>query len=1008
MKKLVGIFIVIVMIISLQGFNVFAENSSVIPTEIDYTVNGGTITGLKKEYLDTLTTEEKLSIYLILPDIIGGVSITALGNNAFDARNTTLTGVKLIGLDLSNMKHLKSIGQYAFYNQSKMQGTIVLPETVTTISNYAFGGCSLLSGSLLLPEDITTIADHAFDGCLSLSGNLVLPNSLISLGTYAFTGCKGMKGTLTLPNNLEVIPNYAFKDAGFTGELIIPSSVKTIKDSAFRQSNSYQGFSGKLIIPDNITMVEQVAFSYQTAITSVVFSKNMKEIPTSMFRSCTGLTGSLYIPQQIQSIGRNAFTETSLKTVYLPKMLDQNNTKFVEGYSFYSTNSLTALIAYKEDYDIIKPLLKEHAAVQNKLTYEKEIEFKSNSGVSLQQKIRKLYNRSYNYVKQQDDTWIVDNSYTLPEIMIDGKSYNTWAVEPNSRANIVASSIVGNETVLYPVNALSLPVVTFSDGIDKVYDGQVATVKVNAFHPDAVPIKQAKDGDVVFYYVWQWLSIGGNIEEQKGFDLDTCDIIEVRADYAISLRVTVTARYVENNIAKTFDTSVHDFSINLQRADSLVNPIYEKEVSLSNQLPSITLDTKDTQGTITWDQGQTLQQGTHTYNWTFSPKQNSVGFYNYKEVKGSAQIRAGMVDITINKTKYGEIITNPEKEVCVGSDLSIVAKPDFGYRLATLKVNGIDYTKDVQFNKLILKNVQDKLIISATFEKISVDNIGDLINNLPVINLNQPLQLEQVNSILEAKENIESLNTEQGEISRAIKDQMNELIASLPQVTIDPGIAIVNSNRLLDNMTVEDTKILLNDPNATFQIGCNVQNTVPSSTEISNLETKLPEAQFSKFFDIKIEKKIVTNDINNQTELSNLNCPIQLKFSIPTDLPQVQDGYTRQFYMARIHEEDGKQTVDILANESKTGADIVVSSDKFSLYAIAYVDKATTLNPNLNNPDVTNLEVEIPNSSYVKPNNANKGEVIDTGDLTTVSLWGILNIVSLTVMLVLCRRKKEE
>ena len=109
-----------------------------------------------------------------------------------------IMGRTVTTLDLSQSGYTGPIGDYAFYNCSKLT-TLVLPAGLTgSIGTYAFYGCSRLT-TLVLPAGLTgSIGTFAFAGCSKLT-TLVLPAGLTgSIGTYAFYGCSSLT-TLVLP-----------------------------------------------------------------------------------------------------------------------------------------------------------------------------------------------------------------------------------------------------------------------------------------------------------------------------------------------------------------------------------------------------------------------------------------------------------------------------------------------------------------------------------------------------------------------------------------------------------------------------------------------------------------------------------------------------------------------------------------------------------------------------------------------------------------------------------------
>ena len=82
-----------------------------------------------------------------------GPAVKTIGASAF-------ANTKLAGLDLSEATTLVSIGDSAFFN-TDLEGTLVLPATVTTIGDHAFANTDL-TGTLKVGAAVKTIGTGAF------------------------------------------------------------------------------------------------------------------------------------------------------------------------------------------------------------------------------------------------------------------------------------------------------------------------------------------------------------------------------------------------------------------------------------------------------------------------------------------------------------------------------------------------------------------------------------------------------------------------------------------------------------------------------------------------------------------------------------------------------------------------------------------------------------------------------------------------------------------------------
>lgn len=132
-------------------------------------------------------------------------------------------------------------------------------------------------------------------------------------------------------------------------------------------------------------------------------------------------------------------------------------------------------------------------------------------------------------------------------------------------------------------------------------------------------------------------------------------------------------------------------------------------------------------------------------------------------------------------------------------------------------------------------------------------------------------------------------------------------------------------------------KIDVEDTNAIIEVNV-------AKAEEKDLDTKTKEdfekyvsennsVKISEYFDITI---LVKNNVTDEElgEISETSKKITFKVALTEELLNVEDGYTRTYYILRYH--DGK--VEKL-DASLVGNILTFESDKFSTYAVAYEDK---------------------------------------------------------------------
>ncbi len=94
-----------------------------------------------------------------------------------------------------------------------------------------------------------------------------------------------------------------------------------------------------------------------------------------------------------------------------------------------------------------------------------------------------------------------------------------------------------------------------------------------------------------------------------------------------------------------------------------------------------------------------------------------------------------------------------------------------------------------------------------------------------------------------------------------------------------------------------------------------------------------------------VDIKINLQSNNQDYPITNLKDKIELALTIPP-APAVESGYYREYYVLREHDGSIEKLDSKVSEDGKT---ITFSSDKFSVYAVGYVDRKIS-SSNLNNP----------------------------------------------------------
>ena len=173
-----------------------------------------------------------------------------------------------------------------------------------------------------------------------------------------------------------------------------------------------------------------------------------------------------------------------------------------------------------------------------------------------------------------------------------------------------------------------------------------------------------------------------------------------------------------------------------------------------------------------------------------------------------------------------------------------------------------------------------------------------------------------------------------------------------PTVDTDTPVEVptfgVNDSTSLDealNVAIKDNA----EVNAAVAAG----ETLTTAIEISKLESVSSETTTAvldklatingtsnvvDYYDISVLIKNTTTD-TSIANITELNSPLEFTVVLPEELQNVPEGYNRIFYMIREHNGEVELINTSLAEDGKS---ITFATDKFSTYALAYVDSLAT------------------------------------------------------------------
>jgi hypothetical protein len=303
-----------------------------------------------------------------LTSVTIGNSVTNIGDGAFYGCSN-LSNIYYVGdvagwCGISGLDSLMSSSRTLYISDKKVEGVLIIPDSVTSIGNSAFSGCSGLT-SVTIPDSVTSIGGSAFYDCTGLTsvtignsvtniGNLAfyncskltsitIPDSVTSIGSSAFSGCSGITSITVAKGNTKYHSsgNCLIETASKTlisgcNTSVIPSdgSVTSIGGSAFRGCKDLTSIT----IPDSVTSIGGSAFAGCSGLTSVTIPDSVTSIGGYIFNGCNGLT-TVTIGNGVISIGEYSFQNcTRLSSVTIG-----NSVTSIGNWSFDGCRGLTSV-----------------------------------------------------------------------------------------------------------------------------------------------------------------------------------------------------------------------------------------------------------------------------------------------------------------------------------------------------------------------------------------------------------------------------------------------------------------------------------------------------------------------------------------------------------------------------------------------------------------------------------------------------------------------------------------
>ena len=649
---------------------------------------------------------------------------------------------------------------------SSYSGNITIPSmvayegvqyTVTSIGNSAFANSNGLT-SVSIPSSVTTIGSYAFLKCYNLA-SVNIPNGVTTIGEGVFYSCSSLP-KVTIPNGVTTIDMSAFRDCGSLTSVTIPSSVMVI------QGNPFQGCTSlaSIVVESGNTeydsrnncnaIIETSTNTLFVGCKNTVIPSSVKEV--GGFTGCSSLT-SITIPYGVETIGSSAFAGC----VNLASISISNSVETIDSYAFQGCTALTSVtipssvtaIGYYafqncSSLSLVKSEITSPFSIQNMV-------FKgisSNAILQVPEGTKSAYQALSGWSTYFNEIVESNSSYIL-SITASGNGLVTY--------NDVSFS---NKTNSYSIQKGSTATLTFTPSAGY----RLASVKVNNTNVTSLVsnnkytisnISQNTSVVVTFEAITYSLSL--SVSGGGSVTYDGTNITNGTQTYSVNEGSPATLTFTPNTGYRLKNVKVNNTDVTSQVSNNkytISNISQNTSVVVTFEAITYSLSISASgSGSVSYN-GTSITNGTQTYSvnegssatLSFTPNtgyrlasvivnntdvtsQVSNNKYTLNNISQNMTvvvtfevIPVTTYSFSIKATGNGSVEYNGSAiriqtrnfTVETGTSATLTIKPDDGYRIASVKVNGTTVVSKMNVSQYtyVVKNITTDTVVEVTFE----------------------------------------------------------------------------------------------------------------------------------------------------------------------------------------------------------------------------------------------------------------------------------------------------
>lgn len=270
------------------------------------------------------------------------------------------------------------------------------------------------------------------------------------------------------------------------------------------------------------------------------------------------------------------------------------------------------------------------------------------------------------------------------------------------------------------------------------------------------------------------------------------------------------------------------------------------------------------------------------------------------------------------KSDIGNYITDEYSTISYNGGLVVEKTPEFKLNKTSYLVEKgaeikLDYTANDIAEKYFAAKSGDEKVATVNGKTVTAVSVGTT-----TIKVGYADYLEDVTFTVYEVKSDDATKAEEKTINTVIETLVKDETAEVKGIDKDTSAKLVEAVKA--GQTIE-TELVADEVEAKEV----TEETVKVIEKVLEGEEKV-----AAYFDVNVLLKANKETIGKITELDN---KVKVEVAMPTTLPTVKEGYTRNYYVIRVH--DGETTkLDVELVDGK----LVFETDRFSTYALAYND----------------------------------------------------------------------